>query len=1289
MSAIVSQPLDAFSLPMSGARLIEASAGTGKTYTIANLYLRLLLGIGEPRPCTVEEILVVTFTNAATSELRDRIRRRVLEAFKAVLGQPTNDAFLLQLVAAIDDTAIALRQLDLALKTLDEAAIYTIHGFCQRILSDMAFESALLFESEFTLDDSEYLELAVADFWRAHCYPLSSEMAAMVHAKYPSPKALGAELRALIGARMANPKNRPGSFNSLAAEYNQRLSRLRLAWQRDSQASIETLKKLPLNGTSYGKAADDFPKLNAHALALDAWAARGQGEPPIKAMQALAYNSIKLNKGGVLPEPHALPLLVQIGEFIEAHQGLIPAFLLLARDDIRARFAALKSQRNLMAPDDLLLTLAAALGHGPHSSAAGESAPDADDNTIAKRLATEVAARYPVALIDEFQDTDPLQFAIFNAIYRPEGKARGLLMIGDPKQAIYAFRGGDIHTYLGARRAASAHYSLGTNYRSSRPMVDAVNRLFMARERVFLTDEIPFEPVNAADRGNKTLLIDGNAPGAALEIALLAEDPVKGLNKQTARTLMANDAAADIARLLTLAAEGRARLSDKSRPLMAKDIAVLVRDRNEAAFIKKALGERNIGAVFLSRDNVFATPEAKEMMHLLYALAHPRDEKRLRNAMATRLMGYTLSDIARVNQDEDRRAEELERFELWHQRWQKQGVMPALMAFADDTSLLQRLQSEEEAERRLTDFRHLCELLEQASSGLDGISALLGWYEQALASPSGDEIQQLRLESEQNLVQIVTIHKSKGLEYGLCYIPFLSLARDSRGKPSPLLYHEANGLVWDIEQTDEGVEIYDAERLGEDLRLLYVALTRPIYGCRLGLANHSRMLKAGISSEVHKTALGYLLGIDSKDCDGDALRAAAMRLAADSIAVVEVIENDNRALANVDSQQSLNLAARVPDRRGEMSWRVGSYSALVAHSDADHSKPAHSKPAHSPAAPATGSGLVSDPDSLRNSGALTAATGLLSSSSQSALFEDGMAATSQHPGASDESFSLEELSFNLASMSNPPQPNQVPIDLVDSKNGVLSSPADELPSRFSFPRGANAGSFMHQVLELIRFDDVASTLPQVLPQAMTQFGIDELWQPVLLDWYQDLMAAPLSNNEANPLSAPTFALQQLSHTNMLVEMEFYLPVTQLKARALGDLLALYRYRSDFGFETLNGMLKGFIDLTFCHDGRYYIADYKSNHLGDSLAHYHYEAMHSAIAEHHYDLQYLLYTLALHRLLRSRLADYDYERHFGGCYYLFLRGMSASAPGSGVFFDRPPKLLIDALDALFEGNEVQI
>ncbi|ABM00107.1 exodeoxyribonuclease V subunit beta [Shewanella amazonensis] len=1221
-----SMPLDAFTLPFDGARLIEASAGTGKTYTIANLYLRLLLGIGQQRPFKVEEILVVTFTNAATSELRDRIRRRIQDGFRLCLGEPSEDRFLTQLLHALPDRQLALRQLDLALKTLDEAAIYTIHGFCQRVLSDMAFESALLFESEFTLDDSELLSMAAADFWRAHCYPLSADIAAMVQAKFASPKALEQELKSLLGARDAVVELQMEDFSKLASGFSARIARLRLAWQRQAEDTLTTLCKLPLNGVSYGKAADGFPKLKNHWDTMTAWSLRCEGTPPEKAMQAVAYGNIKLNKGGQLPGPETLSLLVQIDELLHAQENLMPAFLVLAKNEIQARFDGLKAERNLMAPDDLLKHLAKALGVQGSGSGSGFEPASEIDREIALRLSSEVASRFPMALIDEFQDTDPLQFAIFSALYRQQPRAQGLLMIGDPKQAIYAFRGGDIHTYLGARRTAAAHYSLGTNYRSSSAMVQAVNTVFSVRERVFLSDEIPFEPVAASDSGAKTLLIDGKTQGPALQIALLGEDPDKGLNKQTARALMAEDAAAHIGQLLCLATEGRAVLADKQRPLLAKDIAVLVRDRNEAAFIKDALTRRNIGAVFLSRDNVFATKEASELLHVLAALAQPRDEKRLRAAMATRLMGWSLSEIAAFNQDEEARRQALECFERWHQRWQKQGVMPALMAFADDTKLLERLGGDKEADRRLTDFRHLCELLEQAGASLDGISALLGWFEQALLDPGSDEAMQLRLESEQNLVQIVTIHKSKGLEYGLCYIPFLSLARDSRGKPSPLLYHKDDRLVWDLLQTDEGVECYDAERLGEDLRLLYVALTRPVYGCRLGLANHSRMLKAGISSEVYKTALGFLLGIDSKDCDINVLRQAAERVSSHAhgseiIGVVDIIQHDLTVLESAQHESTEPPSPRKPNRIGEESWRVGSYSALIAQ----------------------GAGHTEHPGDIARTHEETTAAAI--------------------PGAGDESFSVLELPL-------PDEPEPASQD-----TGALS--------RFSFPRGANAGSFMHQVLELIRFDAVAETLPEVLPDAMAHFGIDTQWQPVLDTWYQDLMGAPLQDEKGQ------FALGDLSPAQLLVEMEFYLPVSRLKPGALGDLLALYGYRSDFGFDTLNGMLKGFIDLCFSHDGRFYIADYKSNHLGDTLDHYHRDAMHTAIQDHHYDLQYLLYTLALHRLLRSRLAQYDYDKDVGGCFYLFLRGMSASSPGTGVYFDKPPKLLIQALDALFEGKEIRL
>ncbi|MCG9722555.1 exodeoxyribonuclease V subunit beta [Shewanella sp. Isolate7] len=1175
---MATQTLDPLSLPLSGTRLIEASAGTGKTYTIAGLYVRLLLGDSQRAPLSCEQILVVTFTNAATQELRDRIRKKIQLAYRAFLGMAVDDPLINTLYdeAEPEERSQALKRFDLALKSLDEAAIFTIHGFCQRILSDMAFESSLLFESEFTLDDSEYLHHAVRDFWREACYPLPGYLAQIIANKFSDPDGLTKQLRPLLGANQANVLPQPEAFSKVSERLTQSLARLRLIWPRERDGAIALLKALPLNGTRFGKKDQGYPKLETLFAAMDNWAAQPLSLPDNKVLGALALSGLKLNKGGEIPTPEQAPLLAHIEHVAQTIETLIPSFLYGARDGIKARFAAQKQLKNLRTPDDLLIALADALS-------------DESDNERA--LASAIARRFPIALIDEFQDTDPLQYQIFSRIYQRDATLAdndlGLLMIGDPKQAIYAFRGADIHTYIHARGQTENHYSLDTNYRSSRAMVEAVNQLFSRSDDPFISQAIPFEIIKPSPMAAEKRLTEKVPQSSALRLKLLSEDPNTGLNKASARSQLAEDAANEIARLLNEAERGECLIKD--RPLKAKDIAVLVRDRNEAAYIKSALSSRNIGAVFLSRDSVFDTLVARELALVLLAIANPKDERALRGAMATALLGYDAQAIHGFNLDEDVRQQQLEAFDNLHQTWLKRGIMPCMMALAADTRLIERLLAGEEGQRRLTDFRHLGELLQQKAMELDGISALLNWYQQTLIEQSNTEESQLRLESEQNLVQIVTIHKSKGLEYPICFLPFVSLARDNRRKPAPMLYHDQDALVWDITQTDEGWAKYKAENLAEDLRLLYVALTRPVLACYCYIANHSRFTKRdGISSQLFETAIGYLLGIESKACEFADIQAAAEQLISEDISV-DLVHNTapKQDFEPLETAHELTLAPRALTRRRETPWRVGSYSGLVKHS-------AHEQ--------------VS-------------------------------------PGMGDEAFpELEQL-------------------VTDS----------EQVTRFSFERGANAGSFLHWVLEQVDFTDADTTLRQELPKAMDRFGIDEQWQAMLHDWYLDLLHTPLDGEQLR--------LARLSPAQKLVEMEFYMPIGQLDAAALNQLLCQYGYSSGLNFDTLQGMLKGFIDLTFEYQGKFYIADYKSNHLGDHLSHYDNAAMARAIVGHHYDLQYIIYSLALHRYLKLRLPGYQYELHVGGCYYLFLRGMSAQSPQTGVYYDKPPFALIDTLDTL--------
>ena len=1235
-------PLDPLTLPFGGSRLIEASAGTGKTYTISGLYLRLLLGDGLSEPLSCEQILVVTFTNAATEELRDRIRRRIQVAFKCFLGLEINDPFVQALYDKTPESerAIALRRFDLALKSLDEAAIFTIHGFCQRILADLAFESSLLFESDFTLDDSEFLHHAVRDFWREACYPLPEYLAQIIASEFGDPDGLVKQLRALLGASEAKPLKPVQPFARLAESLSQSVQRFKLAWPRGRDALLELLHSLPLNGQRFGKASDNYPKLAEMFDQLDNFIAFGHGLPPLKVLEALSLSELKLNKGGVLPSASEAPLLDHMEQLATLINAIKPAFLFSAKQGISERFAKQKQLKNVLTPDDLLTTLAAAMQANPDT------------------LPKAVASRFPVALIDEFQDTDPLQFAIFSGIYQTrlgieaqnstavEPKPRtdsklSLLMIGDPKQAIYAFRGADIYTYIEARRQTQAHYFLDTNYRSSRNLVTGVNHLFAQHPNPFISQSIPFDRVKTPASAAAKQLVESTANSAALRLKLLREGET-GLNKASARQTLAEDTAAEITRLLTEAANGQCHTP--KGPLIAKDIAILVRDRNEAAVMKTALSKRQIGAVFLSRDSVFDTVEAREMALILRALASPKDERALRSALATALLGYSAEQIHAFNQDEEQRQMLLEQFFALHQIWQKRGIMPALLSLANATHMVARLlqtpsvtatadQDSEEpdeasnGERRLTDFRHLAELLQQKATEIDGISALLNWYEQQLIDNTGTDEQQLRLESEQNLVQIVTIHKSKGLEYPVCFIPFVSLARDNRRRPTPMLYHrtDADGaqeLVWDIEGTDEGWEQAKQETLAEDLRLLYVALTRPVYLCYLYIANHSRMLKAGIKSQLHETAIGYLLGITDADCDFARLHSAAQALLngvesnAQAISVECVADNIADSKLHTGEMQSHTLNARNVTRQYRTPWRVGSYSGLIKN--APHAKAS--------------------------------------------------------PGADDEVSAV----FGAE-----------PANSLSESSWQDSADMPQLPllNRFSFERGANAGSFMHLVLELIDFTQAEIDLPRELPKAMLQYGIAPEWQTVLKDWYMEILQAPLALiAQDNQLINPDLCLAALAPQHTLVEMEFYLPLNRLKDAELNQLLGQFGYDTALHFDELQGMLKGFIDLTFEYQGQFYIADYKSNHLGDTIQAYHYGALKQAISDHRYDLQYILYSLALHRYLAMRLPNYDYDTHIGGCYYLFLRGMSVQYPGFGVYYDKPPKALILALDALFNRSQ---
>ncbi len=1204
---------DPAELPLYGSRLIEASAGTGKTWTIAALYLRLVLGHGGERafrePLLPPQILVVTFTDAATRELRGRIHARLLDAARQFRGEAADapDGMLQGLLDGYPDPAeraACARQLELAAEWMDEAAVSTIHGWCFRMLREHAFDSGSLFEQQVEPDLSELRAEAVRDYWRCMVYPQQGARLALLRSILgDEPGTLESRIRPLLGSEPPRPAP-IAELNERLDRRLERLERVKAPWRDDFDAVAESFRAaLPeLNGNQY---RDPDARLDD----MRAWARDpvlelpGDPDKPLVQRFSLAGMGERLKRGRVLPAGlHAAFALLD--GYADGSDDTPEAVLRHAAGWARHRLETAQRRRAQLGFDDLLTALDAALRRP-----GGE------------RLAETIRDQFPVAMIDEFQDTDPVQYRIFERIYRvgEDRREQGIFLIGDPKQSIYAFRGADIHSYLRARVDTSGrHHTLQVNYRASQAFVQACNRLFGFAEGhpegAFLFraagrgDPVPFEPVRAAGQPER-LLFEGVEPPA---LVLAQLDDAAPIATGAYVEEMAERCATVMVSLLDAGRAGRSGFDGPQgfRPLQAADLAVLVRSRKEAAVIRTALRRRGVRSVFMSdRESVFTTPEAADVLRWLRACAEPESDRLLRAALATATLGLGLEVLDRLNRDEPHWEERVLQFREYRRIWREQGVLPMLRRMLHDFELPGALFRRADGERVLTNLLHLSELLQTAAGELDGEQAMIRHLAEHLQGDGAAADEQiLRLESDEGLVQVVTIHKAKGLQYPLVFVPFICGYRPEDGKRPPLVWHDAEGrrqVRWhpgdaDIAEADRG-------RLAEDLRLLYVAVTRARHQCWLGIAPVRR--GRGKGSELHRSAFGYLLAGGSEIPDGQ-LRPALLALAGGEpgIAVVPAPEaTDARLLPSAEVQAPGR--AREPRRAAREYWWIASYSALRAEGLPERGAPA-----------------LEAPDTA---------------------LEDRFGEAADEPE----------------------------VEAVDRDPRGASG-------LHRFPRGPEPGTFLHGLLEWAAREGFAAVtrdpdrLRDTVARRCRRRGWDH-WVDPVSDWLERLLVEPLD------LPGAGIALRLSELAAYQPELEFWFETRWVDARRIdlavraGTLDAAPR--PEMETRILNGMLKGFIDLVFAHEGRYYTLDYKSNWLGPGPGDYTPADMRERVLDSRYDLQYVLYTLALHRLLKARLPGYDYERHVGGTVTWFLRGLDS--PGRGVHFERPPAGLIEELDRM--------
>ncbi|WP_244816100.1 exodeoxyribonuclease V subunit beta [Caballeronia sp. Lep1P3] len=1231
VSGEIVQELDVFACPLDGVSQIEASAGTGKTWNICALYVRLLL----EKRLSVEQILVVTFTKAATAELHERIRTRLAGVAHAIENaDAAGDPFIERLFeTTLEEVGAeeALQRIRIALHSFDQAAIHTIHAFCQRALQEAPFAAAMPFAFDMEADDSTLrLELA-ADFWRERVEPAAARtpsFASWLVAKGAGPASLDAQLARRLKKPLAELRwGGMATEQGDAADPRARFDEACALWNAERGAIARLLADAQgaLNGRSYSAKIIEE--------AIEAWTAYFadadcHAQPPKEALKLTAAALAKGTK--VRQTPPAHPFFEQAEALAASAAAAEAAQRALWLDIVRewldyapAELSARKRARRVVSFDDLLSNLHHALVR--HAW-----------------LADALRARYPAALIDEFQDTDPLQYAIFNRVFAPHGP---LFLVGDPKQAIYSFRAADLHTYLAARHGASARYTLAVNQRSTARIIDACNRVFGANPSAFILDGLGYQPVRAGTRARGPF-VDETPAAAYSDIAdfcvWMLPHGESALSKGNAQRDGAEACAAEIARLLRGAQRGEVRIGDK--PLCAGDIAVLVQTHRQGSIVKRVLAAWGVGSVELAQASVFGALDAEQIERVLAAIDTPGDLRRLRAALATDWFGLDGAALWRLehavsaadaNDGANDSTSWVERFSRYRTIWHERGFAVMWRTLARELSIAARLVARPDGERRLTNVNHLAELLQARSAEQPGIAPTLRWLAAQRAQQGGGEDAQLRLESDRNLVQIVTVHKSKGLEYAVVFCPFLNdgAARDASksGLPDAREYHDDAGVAvlhYGIDE-DESKEVSAAiarEQAAERARLVYVALTRAVYRCYVVAGVYISNVSNKSTKESRRSVLNWLVAGAGQDFDAfcdeppdeAGIVAAWHALEAEArgaIGVTPLPVIESREPLAADDTDTHDIDARTNRRLLRDRWRMASFSSLIAagaRDEANQPQAVEARPDH------------------------------------------------------DELADLDAL------------PVQAP---VPREAAVLAD--DDI---LAFPRGAAAGECLHRMYELADFTQPA-TWREVIERALREHPtpapepLAQRLRPMMHRLLADTLAAEI---------APGLQLARVPTARRMNELEFLFPAPSLDFAALRRILAAHGY-PDVALEAgaLRGFIKGFIDMIVEHDGRYWIIDWKSNHLGDAPEDYRAAPLAQAMAHHAYHLQALVYVVALHRYLRARVAGYEYETHVGGYLYLFVRGVRPDwrdgDAASGVHRGRPPLALVEALDRAMSGG----
>ena len=1365
-------PLEIKTFDLNSSSMIEASAGTGKTFTISNLVVRLLLeglknGKGEKAtPLDIEDILVVTFTNAAASDLRARILEKIHTCrvlFEAIgKGQKTVDSLdendplkdIVELYLkdklkvkdslennnAVDiniqqkQAILYSRLLIRAERSIDKASISTIHSFCNKALNQIySFEAGRAFNVELTNDVEEEKREAAFSVWRDLFYKDSdfNKDLLLELLDKDSPLSFKKTVANLDRVRLINDAK--GYFGFSLKSYYQ---------------SSEKLQKTPIARLKYllDAVEKDIASINEeHAQDIqivekykdEVFAANGghgslyelaKGEPkknPIKSdvksiLKSLLANiaSGKFNSFNFGQEikknvkksydfkdfynedsnfvsgikDYAFARLAEIDEFEKAASSvIITALGMQANVDLIKKeleylvsvmmikkIDALCERDNLISNNEVLRQLAVAL---------------TKEKNRGDVLASLLRKRYPIAMIDEFQDTDPVQFTVFSKLYLNQDAVNSnahCYLIGDPKQSIYKFRGSDINSYNEAKsqieEIGGCVYTLETNYRSNANVVKAVNGIFAqvkeGCDSNYVTkpfdyndsyskktpSNIKFEPVIASPNSEKSsfyfdIPIEDNLVASDENLSDTSENNTSVCNfvrkiefndKTKAEVLMqaiSKSVALEVKRCLLY---GKINSKGNVRAVKPSDIAILVSNKNENKAIQDALKELSIQSVYFSDDESVlssssqsksysnssddtkkASVEAENIIYLMEAICNSTNASKVYRLLGSSLLSLTREEFIQKT-DSFEFDDEISLLRECGNKWESYGFITAFLYYLNKHDLLKTMLNAENGERALSNYFQIAEIIQSINSKVIGSNAQLLWFKDLVLngnSDLSDDVTKKHLESEQSLVKIYTIHKSKGLQYPIVFSPFLfgTTNYDKDG-----IYYDPHdrhvSLSLNPSEPVNGTAISELEKvasLQEKVRLLYVDLTR---------AQLANFVFLPIYNDEKKTNVVSALRAITIPKEGELLKALDSE---------ELFTNLNKFDNESDPDNEKLIAAKVKVE-SQCSEKIDEPSSL-------------------------------DKGSVDNSFTVTSYSAITS-------------------GAHNDMFASD-----IDEKEIEPDANDLEEDISNEERNLIN---------FTFSRGSAAGSFLHKLLEIVLsrndvnkedqesiYQFVNSQLKYDYYHLISNQGNEKIC--ALASWLNNILNANLlpesSKNDHLKLS-------DLTPDNCARELDYYLPCKDFKVKVLNKLCHEFYAKvvkdnnlshipdlPDLKKSNFKGFMKGSLDLvakfTTKQGDKFFMIDYKSNYLGDSFGDYTQDSILKSIFEARYDVQILFYSLALYRFLKCTLHDFLYEKDFGGVMYLYLRGMNSNNTVSpGQFYVRPSEELIKRLSDLFDGIE---